>query len=78
LPILRREGEAVEGNHSEWAELAALTTHLDKLRSELDAAESDNQISAIYALEEAIAEAEVMRERLLSRLNDLFAEETDG
>lgn len=64
----------METNQSEWAQLAALTARLDELRSQLDVAEDENRIRAIYALEELIAETEVMRERLLSRLQDRVAD----
>ena len=60
---------------SDWEELADLTMRLDELRSELDAAEAGNKIAAIYALEEAIAEAELTRTQVLSRLTDRVAEE---
>ena len=43
---------------SDWEELEDLTIRLDELRSQLDAAENENKIAMIYALEEAIAEAE--------------------
>jgi hypothetical protein len=52
-----------------------LTARLDELRSQLDAAEAENKIAMIYALEEAIAEAETTREQLLSRIHDRLAEE---
>ena len=58
---------------SDWEALAALTDRLDELRGRLDMAEANNQIAAIYALEEAIAEAEAERERLFSRLQDRLA-----
>ena len=38
-------------------------------------AEANNQIAAIYALEEVIAETEAERERLFSRLQDRLADE---
>jgi hypothetical protein len=63
-------------NPPDWEELAALTARLDELRGQLEAAEGDNNIAAIYALEEAIAEAEATRERLLRRLHDRLADET--
>jgi hypothetical protein len=59
-------------NPPDWEALAALTARLDELRG-LEAAEGDNNIAAIYALEEAIAEAEATRERLLRRLHDRLA-----
>jgi len=61
---------------SDWEALAVLTDRLDELRGRLDMAEANNQIAAIYALEEAIAEAEAERERLFSRLQDRLADET--
>jgi hypothetical protein len=61
---------------SDWEALAALTGRLDELRGQLDMAEANNQIAAIYTLEEAIAEAEAERERLFSRLQDRLADET--
>jgi hypothetical protein len=66
----------VTSNPSDWAALPALTEHLDALRRELDVAEAHNQIAAIYALEEAIAETEAEREQLFSRLQDRLADET--
>ena len=67
---------AVTSNPSDWAALAALTERLDALRGELDFAEAHNQIAAIYALEEAIAETEAEREQLFSRLQDRLVDET--
>lgn len=67
---------AVTSKLSDWEALAALTDRLDELRGRLDMAEADNQIAAIYALEEAIVEAEAERERLFSRLQDRLADET--
>jgi hypothetical protein len=61
---------------SDWEALAALTARLDELRSQLDTAESRSQIAAIYTFEEAIGEAEAMREQLLSRLEDRVAHGT--
>ena len=55
---------------SDWEALAALTDRLDELRGRLDMAEANNQIAAIYALEEVIAETEAERERLFSRIQD--------
>ena len=63
-------------NVSDWEQLADLTMRLDELRSQLDAAEDGNKIAMIYALEEAIAEAELARTQVLSRLTDRLAEET--
>ena len=60
---------------SDWEELADLTMRLDELRGQLDAAEDGNKIAMIYALEEAIAEAELARTQVLSRLTDRLAEE---
>ena len=60
---------------SDWEALAALTDRLDELRGRLDMAEANNQIAAIYSLEEAIAETEAERERLFSRLQDRLADE---
>ena len=62
-------------NVSDWEQLADLTMRLDELRSQLDAAEDGNKIAMIYALEEAIAEAELARTQVLSRLTDRLAEE---
>ena len=59
---------------SDWEELADLTMRLDELRGQLDAAEDGNKIAMIYALEEAIAEAELARTQVLSRLTDRVAE----
>ena len=67
---------AVTSNPSDWKVLAALTDRLDELRGRLDMAEANNQIAAIYALEEEVAEAEAERERLFSRLQDRLADET--
>ena len=67
---------AVTSNPSDWEALAARTERLDALRGELDVAEAHNQIAAIYALEEAIAETEAGREQLFSRLQDRLADET--
>jgi hypothetical protein len=53
-----------------------LTDRLDELRRQLDEAEAANQIAAIYALEEALAEAEAMREQMFSRLVDRVADDT--
>jgi len=61
---------------SDWEELEDLTIRLDELRSQLDAAEDGNKIAMIYALEEAIAETELARTQVLSRLTDRLAEET--
>lgn len=61
---------------TDWEALAALTARLDELRDQLDAAEAGNKIAAIYALEEAIAEAQAERERLFARLQDRLADET--
>lgn len=61
---------------TDWEALAAMTARLDELRDQLDAAEAENKIAAIYALEEAIAEAEAGRERLIARLQDRLADET--
>jgi hypothetical protein len=66
---------AVTSKLSDWEALAALTDRLDELRGRLDMAEANNQIAAIYALEEAIVEAEAERERLFSRLQDRLADE---
>ena len=66
---------AVTSTVSDWEALAALTDRLDELRGRLDMAEANNQIAAIYALEEAIAETEAERERLFSRLQDRLADE---
>ncbi len=63
-------------NPSDWEELAGLTARLDELRSQLEAAEAGSKIATIYALEEAIAEAEATREQVLSRLHDRLVEET--
>ena len=76
LPVARARIRAVTSNSSDWEALAALTDRLDELRGRLDMAEANNQIAAIYALEEAIAEAEAERERLFSRLQDRLADET--
>jgi len=65
----------VRRNVSDWEQLADLTMRLDELRSQLDAAEDGNKIAMIYALEEAIAEAELARTQVLSRLTDRLAEE---
>ena len=67
--------KAVTSTVSDWEALAALTDRLDELRGRLDMAEANNQIAAIYALEEAIAETEAERERLFSRLQDRLADE---
>ena len=61
---------------TDWEALAAMTARLDELHDQLDAAEAENKIAAIYALEEAVAEAEVERERLIARLQDRLADET--
>src|SRR5207237_10368647 len=61
---------------SDWEELEDLTNRLDELRSQLDAAENGNKFAMIYALEEAVAEAELARTQVLSRLSDRLAEET--
>ena len=60
---------------SDWKELEDLTIRLDELRVQLDAAENGNKIAMIYALEDAIAEAELARTQVLSRLTDRVAEE---
>ena len=67
--------KAVTSTVSDWEALAALTDRLDELRGRLDMAEANNQIAAIYSLEEAIAETEAERERLFSRLQDRLADE---
>ena len=60
---------------SDWEELEDLTLRLDELRGQLDAAENGNKIAMIYALEEAIAEAELTRTQVLGRLTDRLADE---
>ena len=62
-------------NASDWQELAQLTARLDELRRDLDAAELENQIAALYALEAAIAETEEIREQVFRRLQDRLTEE---
>jgi hypothetical protein len=66
----------VTSTRTDWEALAALTARLDELRDQLDAAEAENKIAAIYALEEAIAEGEAERERLIAHLQDRLADET--
>jgi hypothetical protein len=62
-------------DRSEWMELANVTARVDELRKLLDAAEVENQIAAIYALEAAIAELEATRGGLLCGLIDRVVDE---
>ena len=62
-------------DRSEWTELANVTARIDELRKLLDAAEDENQIAAIYALEAVIAELEATRGRLLCGLIDRVVDE---
>jgi hypothetical protein len=67
---------AATSQPSDWATLALLTERLYDLHGELEAAEADRQMAAIYTLEEAIAETEAERERLVRRLQDRLSAET--
>jgi hypothetical protein len=60
---------------SDWQELARLTARLDELRRDLNSAESESKIAAIYALEAEIAETEDMRQQVFRRLQDRLTEE---
>jgi hypothetical protein len=62
-------------DRSEWTELAHVTARIDELRKLLDAAEGENQIAAIYALEAVIAELEGTRGRLLHGLINRVVDE---
>jgi len=67
---------AVTSQPSDWTALAALTERLYDLHRQLEEAESDSKMAAIYALEEAIGETEAERERLVRRLQHRLSEET--
>ena len=76
LPNYGARTMAATSQPSDWAALAALTERLYELHGQLEEAEAENKITAIYALEEAIATAEAEREQLVGRLQDRLSEET--
>jgi hypothetical protein len=67
---------AATSQPSDRATLAVLTERLYDLHEQLEAAEADSKMAEIYALEDAIAETEAERERLVRCLQHRLTAET--